>query len=628
MHGSWRSKRVQMDMNKIKYAVLWLLMLSMALPFSACVGNPPAPARSEESSGSESAPPDSGTAEPTADTRFPVVKNGKAVPIVYPMDDLDAMGYAKTVANKIKSLTGVDAECREDSRRVDEEADTESYEIFIGAVDNPVCETLRGRIPYGGALVAVEGRKLCVLAMDPDLLGKATLKLLATLTSACDKNTKEILIDGNLSAEIEGTDLLAMVPEFKGKTPAGSYECTANAMQVLFRDVTEAEADGYQSKVLSDGYSLYSGDQTTGKTKSAKNRFLTFRRDRCILTLLYTPSDRILRVLIETTDSSALGWRAEDQTPVEKVCDVTLTQVGLLYDVGSFNGMCYVMRLEDGSFIVTDGGHALQKNADRLYRILRKQAPDPDNIVIAAWIFSHSHGDHSGMFPYFTASYADRVSVERFIYNLPTARQITGDNTAGGNSRITNQVGHYRDAVVTNAHPGQVMLIHGAKIRILYTADLFVPQEISYGNTASMCWTVEAGGVKTMMMGDLGAEVASVMEAIYSDDVFAADVLQVAHHGIRSSPSTLYPKVNPAWALIPLGTGPLSVCEYAEDCIKFVNAAHNRFFFTSEKCRDRVYVANDDILILTFRNGQVADSRLYDTDSVYLNSDMERSAMQ
>lgn len=45
-----------MDMNKIKYAVLWLLMLSMALPFSACAGNPPAPARSEETSGSESAP--------------------------------------------------------------------------------------------------------------------------------------------------------------------------------------------------------------------------------------------------------------------------------------------------------------------------------------------------------------------------------------------------------------------------------------------------------------------------------------------------------------------------------------------------------------------------------------------
>lgn len=617
-----------MDMNKIKRAALWLLVFSLVLSFAACAGNPPAPAQSEESSGPESAPPDSGTAEPAADTRFPVVRDGKAVPIVYPMNDMDAMGHAKTVANKIKSLTGAEAVCREDSRRVNEAADTESYEILIGNVDNPVCETVRSRIPYGGALIAVEGHKLCVLAMNPDLLGKAAIKLLAALTSACDKNAKEILLAGDLSVVIEGTDLVSMVPEFEGKSPVGSYECTANAMQVLFRDVTAAEADAYQSKVLSAGYSLYSGDQTTGKTQNARNRFLTFRRDRYILTLLYTPNDRILRVLIESTDTSALGWRAERPDPVEKVCDVTLTQVGLLYDVGSFNGMCYVMRLEDGSFIVTDGGHALQKNADRLYRILRKQAPDPDNIVIAAWFFSHSHGDHAGLFPYFTASYAGKVTVERFIYNLPTARQITGDNTAGGNSRITNQVGHYRGAVVTNAHPGQVMLIHGAKIRILYTADLFVPQEISYGNTASMCWTVEAGGVKTMMTGDLGAEVASVMEAIYSDDVFAADVLQVAHHGIRSSPSTIYPKVNPAWALIPIGTGPLSKCEYAEDCIEFVNAAHNRFFFTSEKCKEHVYIANDDVLILTFRNGQVADSRLYDNDSSYLDSDTERSAMQ
>ena len=149
-----------MDMNKIKYAVLWLLVFSLTPSFAACAGNPPAPARSEESSGPESAPPDSGTAEPAADTRFPVVKGGKAVPIVYPMDDLDAMGYAKTVANKIKSLTGAEAEYREDSRRVDEAADTESYEILIGSVDNPVCETVRARIPYGGALIAVEGHRL------------------------------------------------------------------------------------------------------------------------------------------------------------------------------------------------------------------------------------------------------------------------------------------------------------------------------------------------------------------------------------------------------------------------------------------------------------------------------------
>lgn len=611
---------VGMQMKRIKQTLSCLLALLLILSAVACTGKTNDPADTG-ASGSLTVPGDSGTDAPGTDSRFPVVKDGKAVPIVYPMDDMDARNCAQGVANKIKSLTGVTPECREDSRRVGEEPDTESYEIFIGAVDNPVCKTVRKRMPYGGALVTVEGHKLCAVAMDADLLSTAILKLLATLTTSCDRSAKTILLEENLSIVIEGTDLLKMVPAFSGKTPSGTYESTSTAMLVLFEDVTEAEADAYQSKIISDGYSLYAGDMTTGKTKNAKNRFLTFYRDRYILTILYTPNDRILRAVIESTDTSALGWREEDnRNPVEKVCDVTLTQVGLLYDVGSFNGMCYVMRLEDGSFIVMDGGHGLQKNADRLYQILRKQAPDPDNIVIAAWIFSHSHSDHVGMFPYFTASYGKQVAVERFIYNFPTESQFDGDGTAGGNGVVTNRVGYYNGAAITNAHPGQVMMIHGAKIRILYTADLFVPNRITYGNTASMCWTVEVAGVKTMMMGDIGAEVASVMEAIYSDDVFASDVLQIAHHGIGSSPMTLYPRVNPAWALMPLGTGPLSYWEHAEDCIVFVNAAHNRFFFTSEKCKDHLFVANDDVLVLTYRNGQVADHVLYDNDVAYLSN--------
>ncbi len=606
-------------MKRIKRLLACLLAGILMLSAVACNGKGSGSDESGAASASASASGESETETPVVKDFFPVVKDGKAVPIVYPMDSTDAMNYAQNVANKIKSLTGVLPECREDSRLVDEEPDTESYEIFIGAVDNPLCEKVRQKIPYGGAMVAVEGHKLCAVSMNADMLSTAIVKLLATLTTACDKNAKTILVAADFSVAVEGTSLLGLVPDFDGKIPSGTYESTSTASLVLFENVTESEADAYQAKVLSDGYSLYSGDMTTGKTANAKNRFLTFYRDRYILTLLYTPNDRILRAVIETTDTSALGWREADQTAVEKVCDVTLTQVGLLYDAGYMNGMCYVMRLEDGSFIVTDGGHNLQKNADRLYQILRKQASDPDNIVIAAWIFSHSHSDHVGMFPYFTASYSGNVTVERFIYNFPAESQFDGDTTASGNYVVTNQVGHYKSAAVINAHPGQVMMIHGAKIRILYTADLFVPNKISYGNTASMCWTIEVAGVKTMMMGDIGAEVASVMESIYSDDVFASDVLQIAHHGIGSSPSTLYPRVNPTWALMPLGTGPLSGWEHADDCIVFVNAAHNRFFFTSEKCKDHLFVAEDDVLVLTYRNGEIANHVLYDNDVAYLS---------
>lgn len=607
-------------------SLICLLALLLCLSAIACAGTQEGPAGTGETGGDiTTVPGDSGSDTPsTEDGRFPVVKDGSAVSVVYPMNDMDAMGYAQGIANKIKSLTGVAAEFREDSRKLGEEPDTDSYEIFIGTVDNPICTEAMKRVPYGGAAVLVEGHKLCALSMDPDLLSSAVLKLLATLTNACDKSAKTILVAADLYIAIEGTDLIKMIPEFDGKTPTGTYESTANASLTLFENVTEAEMDAYQQKVLSAGYSLYSGDTTTGKAEDAKNRFLTFRRDSYILTLLYTPSDRILRAVIEWQKDSALGWRAEDNlTPVEKVCDVTLTQAGLLYDAGYMNGMCYVMRLEDGSFIVMDGGHSLQKNADRLYQILRKQAPDPDHIVIAAWIFSHSHGDHVGAFPYFTASYADRVKVERFIFNFPSAAQFDGDSTASGNSTVLDYVARYKDAVVTNAHPGQVMVLHGAKIRILYTADLFLPAKITYGNTASMCWTIEVAGVKTMMMGDVGAEVAGVMERIYSNEVFRSDVLQVAHHGIGSSPNSLYPRIDPTWVMFPLGTGPLSKWEHADDCIEFVNAAHNRYFFTSEKCKDHIFVANDDILILTYRNGEITDHQIFENDVAYLSSNIE-----
>ena len=610
-----------------KSVFLCLLALLLALSATACTNGggetketKPSGAVTTDGSGT---PADSGTTgeAPVSQAVFPVVQNGKSVRVVYPMDDVSAMDYAYNIAGKIKSLTGVAAVCADDSRTLGAEYDRESYEIFVGRVNHPDCDAAYSRVPYGGAAVLVEGHKLCVLSTNPNELNKAVIRLLAALNTKCDKTTKTILLDGELEILIEGSDLLNMVPQPEGKTPSGTYQSTASASEVIFEDFTEQDVERYQKTVLAAGYSLYAGDTPAGRKPGMKNRFLTFYNQGYILTVLYTPDNGKMRVIIESQKTSSLGWRESDApAPGEKVCDATLTQVGLLYDVGSFNGMCYVMRLEDGSFIVVDGGHNLQKNADRLYEILRKQAPDPEHIVIAAWMFSHSHADHAGMFPYFTSTYGRMVTVERFLYNLPAESQFDGDGTAGGNGMILNHVGHYKDAAVTNTHPGQVMTLHGATIRILYTADLFVPTGITYGNTASMCWTVEAAGVTTMFMGDIGAEVAVTMESIYADSVFSADVLQIGHHGIGSSPNLLYPKIDPSWALMPIGTGPLSGWEHAEDSIRFVYADHNKFFFTSEKCRDHLFVANDDVLILTYRDGAVTDSALYDTDSAYLNA--------
>lgn len=611
---------------RLKQWLCCLLALAMLLCATACRGDETDPPESDTSGSA------SGTGETTgegdsgsATAPYTVVKDGASIAVVYPMDDLSAMKLANNVATKIKNLTGVTAECRSDSRLITENEDLDSYEILVGAVDYSCYETALARLAYGESAVLVEGHKLMVISGTGDGLSSIVNKLLALLTTAYDKASGVLEVSGDLYLSSSANELGAAIPKFEGKTLSGLYKSTSTAAVAYFQNVTESEMDSYQQAVLGAGYALYAGDFSTGKSATKNNRFLTFQNDTHVLSICYNPSNKELRVIAEKQSDTSLGWNETDgQTSVTKVCDATFTMVGICYDMGYFNGMSFVMRLEDGSFIVVDGGHNLQKNADRLYKILQEQAPDPEHIVIAAWIFSHAHDDHVGFFPQFSKLYAKQVTVERFIYNLPIDSQFDSQSTAGGNASVQPYVASYAGAKVINAHPGQVYYLHGAKIRILYTADMMLPTMMDYGNTASMGWTIEVAGVKTGMLGDLGAVVANTMLKYYSAEDLQCDVLQVAHHGIGSSPKALYPYIDPTYALFPIGTGPLSKWEgYTDDAISFVNSSDNVYFRNSEKCKDHIYIANDDVTILTYRNGTVAHIEQYDNDTAYFAASTE-----
>ena len=76
--------------------------------------------------------------------------------------------------------------------------------------------------------------------------------------------------------------------------------------------------------------------------------------------------------------------------------------------------------LEDGSFVVIDGGDATAKgkenlkNAENLYELMIAQKPQGiDDVVISAWIVTHGHSDHFGVYNLFAKYYADKVTVKR-----------------------------------------------------------------------------------------------------------------------------------------------------------------------------------------------------------------------
>lgn len=402
--------------------------------------------------------------------------------------------------------------------------------------------------------------------------------------------------------------------------PTSSFEPSQNCFESVYEGVNEEEKDLYLNAVEADGYLLYSKRVIDG------NEFWVYTKEERGLTVMWLPIFKELRVILEDLPKNALPPREEDNRWESVGCNTYFSQVGLNYRQGYLEGILDIARLEDGSFIIVDGGHNLPENADRIYNLLKKDSPDPERIVIAAWIFSHGHEDHIGFFSDFAEKYNDKVTVERFIYNFPTESicEKYGEGAHWFNAVESAISKCFADSPKVCAHPGQVFYLRNAKLTILYTHELYAPKRIDWFNTTSLVFAVELSGKKVFLPTDAGEAVADLMTWLYTRKTFSADILQIGHHGIVNTPYTLYPLVDPTYVLWPMGVGPRSVRYFPNgdkhpDCSIYFTQPFNHFIWKSRKCRHHVYTANDDIYVLTVEDGQISVS-FYDNDKDYLNN--------
>ena len=308
------------------------------------------------------------------------------------------------------------------------------------------------------------------------------------------------------------------------------------------------------------------------------------------------------------------------------VCSTTLTQLGLYYgdtpDANGYalqyaNGMAYIYRLTDGSFIVIDGGHGTQGHAERLYELLKKQAPDPENITVAAWIFSHDHDDHVGFFAIFAKQYSEKVQVERFLFNFPVASQYVGEGDKGIGAYTKGAIRtYYPNAVQHKVHAGQVFYIRNATVRILFGLEILQPHTFDYYNDCSVIFQVEVEGVKALYLGDCGEDECIGLRATYSAETLRSDILQVAHHGINGCDSTLYNMIAASYAFLPCGADKMKVNSDYIDSI--LNRPINKYIKDLSATPGRVFMAKDDVVVFTLSDGAVADIVTYENMRAFL----------
>ena len=210
-------------------------------------------------------------------------------------------------------------------------------------------------------------------------------------------------------------------PKYEG---SGKVEFTENFSQLksyymTAHDATLSDYEEYAKKLEASGFSLYYS------TEAKDSRFSTYTDGYNIINLSYVEyidpfkennTEHYVSIAIDSTEVSSLPPL---EGPKEKLTESQLTVIN--------SQPVLVVRLEDGRFILVDGGvdnGACGPNADLIYRQLTEQNVREGKPVVAAWIVTHPHADHIAGVVRLGQKHGDKFELERIIVNLPGERRL------------------------------------------------------------------------------------------------------------------------------------------------------------------------------------------------------------
>ena len=208
------------------------------------------------------------------------------------------------------------------------------------------------------------------------------------------------------------------------------------------------------------------------------------------------------------------------------------------------NGLNYIVTLEDGRFVIFDGGYDGTADAENIYNYMKAVNPKGEDapIVIAAWFISHSHGDHFGALDAFMRKYSAVVTIEYFVANTPTEEQF-GESNPWIMSSLPRWV-KVANAQLIKPHTGQVITLCGTDFEILLTHE----EVRGGGNDSSTVVRIHENGYTILLSADASTGMCGKMVSLYGD-ALKSDVLQLNHHGQSGGTTPFYEKVNPSFAL-------------------------------------------------------------------------------
>lgn len=483
---------------------------------------------------------------------------------------------------KLEKLTGVNQ--KKFVKKADTAPSTDG-EILIGMPDREETSECLSQLEAEQAGVFVCNNKLVVTAYGDSSLTKAHEMFLNLIGDALIVNSdgsKSVLFPTGFSAKTTCFDgFVTDFPRPDGVSLYNTQDVGDGSLQYLYigEGVNQDAFRAYTEKLKGNGYTLLCENEIEDSL------FATFVNEQAQHTLYVAYNDfkhgksnynYKARLKVISAPLSAVNLFDEEiltENPTyEKKSDASITALSLKNEAV---GMGYVIMLEDGRFVIFDGGR-YDDSAKRLWETLnglyeRANGHSPNThepIEIAAWVITHSHSDHFDTFQRFVNlyGYGGKVKIDYVLGNFPSAS--VAFNAAGKDMSFAKGVYALAENIpgckYIRVHTGERYYFANLEIEVLYTQEDANPIRLDLFNDTSctMRFTMNATDANGKKVENKEATVTSIwtgdafiygsrfMTAMYGS-YLESDMVQVAHHGNVGCESPFYNCIKPTAIWFP-----------------------------------------------------------------------------
>ena len=475
------------------------------------------------------------------------------------------------------------------TQKTDDE-DASGTEVLIGLANRPEVRECLDSIPDEHAGVFVRNGKVVVTARSDSALTRSRemfIDLIKDATLTAEDGTLSILFPCDLAlTDAYFGNYVTDFPRPEGVELYNIQDAGEGALQYLYmgEGVNAKAFHTYRETLISQGYTPLM------ENKVEESLFATYTNKKANVSLYvaynaflhgadeydYEPRLRVISAPLEEYTVPSSDIITADPA-YDKTTDSSITAINL---PSSDVGMGYVVMLEDGRFVIFDGGSNDKNNKKLnathlwntlvgLYQKANGKAPtEREPVQIAAWIITHSHSDHYQVFEQFLAEYVktNAAKLECLLGNFPS--EIATYNAGGRDMRMTNSARDIASKApgckYVRVHTGETYYFANLKIDVLYTQEDGNPlrYEIFNDTSLSLRFTMTATDANGNRVTNEEATVTSVwladtfiygsrfMTAMYGNTL-RADMVQLAHHGNVGCESPLYRCIAPKLVWFP-----------------------------------------------------------------------------